>query len=401
MNTNSNIYLTLAIIGIVILTTRLMLPQKEHFGNPLNLLKKIGMGIVNFCLNFIDIMLVIADVFMGLIQIPLIVLDIIMIIITWLWPTAMIRGVVTSIFVMTKIILLMVFDMIAHILRIFFAKIFGLLKGGLWGIPHTPDQHHNHNDIEFGVADRFGDHHHGPHVGNNNKTLSKDGAQYLYRPLRCYQSVGSEGFINIAATIICPPLGVFMSFGIKGWLKILVCSVLSLAYYVPGLVYALLITTHLGLGRHITAKDCGGLMNYGLRIAGCTRINNERDCNSAIIPGWRAKDGSEIRSCMFVRNADNPEIGQCKNIIYPHAIHTSGSRARFDGEVGNSTDDHNSEDNYIDHPEELAAGELPNNSGLVETIYDPLGIPDELEGVSSNRISESYKIPEGPWRYVG
>lgn len=399
MNSNSNIYLTLAIIGIVILTTRLILPQKEHFGNPLNLLKKIGMGIVNFCVNFIDIMLVIADVFMGLIQLPLILLDVIMIMITWLWPTAMIRGVVTSIFVMTKILILMVFDMIAHILRMFFAKIFGLLKGGLWGIPHTPEQHHKHIEIETGWADRFGDHHHGPHDDINSKELS-GGSKYLYRPLRCYQSVGSEGFINIAATIICPPLGVFMSFGIKGWLKILVCSVLSLAYYVPGLVYALLITTHLGLGRHITAKDCGGLANFGLRIAGCTRINNERDCNSAMIPGWRAKDGSEIRSCMFVRDSTNPAIGECKNIIYPHGIHTFGSTARLAGEVGNSESGHQENDNTINDSQELARDELVNTSGLADTIYDPVGIPDELN-VDNSRISEPYRIPEGPWRYVG
>ena len=42
----------------------------------------------------------------------------------------------------------------------------------------------------------------------------------------------------------------------------------------------LLITTHLGLGRRITAKDCGGIVNYGIRIAGCTSINNKKDCEN-------------------------------------------------------------------------------------------------------------------------
>ena len=56
--------------------------------------------------------------------------------------------------------------------------------------------------------------------------------------MRCYKSVGSEGWINMMATIICPPLGVFMAFGLKGIIKIVVCCLLSLLYYIPGLVYA-------------------------------------------------------------------------------------------------------------------------------------------------------------------
>jgi len=88
-----------------------------------------------------------------------------------------------------------------------------------------------------------------------------------------------------------------MAFGLKGWIKIVLCCILSLAYYVPGLVYALLITTHLGLGRKITAKDCGGVANYGIRLAGCTGINNKIDCESATIPGWRTRTGDTIRAC--------------------------------------------------------------------------------------------------------
>ena len=83
----------------------------------------------------------------------------------------------------------------------------------------------------------------------------------------------------------------------------------------PSLVYALLITTHLGMGRHITAKDCGGIVNFGIRIAGCTSINNKRDCEAAKIPGWRTPNGDTIRSCVF-----NSKRGKCYNIIYPEYI---------------------------------------------------------------------------------
>ena len=48
-------------------------------------------------------------------------------------------------------------------------------------------------------------------------------------------------FSVILGTILCPPMGVFMDLGITGWLNILICCLLTLAFYVPGLVYALLI----------------------------------------------------------------------------------------------------------------------------------------------------------------
>ena len=152
MKNSPNIYLTLLIIGIIVICVKgVKKEQKEHFGNPLSLLKKIGQGMVDFFLNFIDIMLVIADVFMLITMLPFILMDLIMILITWLHPISMIKGVVSSIFIITKILLLSIFDIGAHILRIFFAKIFKFLSGGLWGIPHGPD-HRTHNEIETGVA---------------------------------------------------------------------------------------------------------------------------------------------------------------------------------------------------------------------------------------------------------
>ena len=134
------------------------------------------------------------------------------------------------------------------------------------------------------------------------------------------------------ATIICPPLGVFMSFGLSGWVKIIICSILSLIYYIPGLVYALLITSHLGLGRQITAKDCGGLPNYGIRIAGCTGIKDKKSCKDATIPGWRDKSGNTIKACGFVSDPYDSNGGKCYNIIYPSGIHTLGNKARFHDE---------------------------------------------------------------------
>ena len=48
-------------------------------------------------------------------------------------------------------------------------------------------------------------------------------------------------FSVILGTILCPPIGVFMDMGTSGWLNIIVCCILTLAFYLPGLFYALLI----------------------------------------------------------------------------------------------------------------------------------------------------------------
>jgi uncharacterized membrane protein YqaE (UPF0057 family) len=405
MKNSPNIYLTLIVIGIIVFSVNRFKDKKEHFGNPLSLLKKIGQGMVDFFLNFIDILLVIADVFSFIAVIPFIFMDLIMILITWLNPISMIKSVVSSIFIITKILLLSIFDIIAHIARMFFAKIFGFLAGGLWGIPHTPEQHRTHNEIETGFADKFGDHHHDhdalhlndPNPGGNN----------LYRPLRCYKSVGSEGWVNMIATIICPPLGVFMAFGVKGYMKIIVCSVLSLAYYIPGLVYALLITTHLGLGRHITAKDCGGIVNYGIRIAGCSTINNQKDCEAATIPGWIDANGNPIRACGYDRNATSNN--KCFNIIYPSAIHTTGSEYRYDGEIGLGWHPGGQTDNgFIDKRKELAYDKTTGTYGgrreqdsTDDVNYNPMLTADSYEKTGDLDPDDQIPIPKGPWTFVG
>lgn len=63
---------------------------------------------------------------------------------------------------------------------------------------------------------------------------------------KCYKA--NEGKVPmsvILSTIILPPLGVFMRFGLRRWMDILIAGGLSILYYFPGLTYALvLIYTH-------------------------------------------------------------------------------------------------------------------------------------------------------------
>ena len=59
---------------------------------------------------------------------------------------------------------------------------------------------------------------------------------------KCYLNQDNKvPFSVLLGTILCPPLGVFMEYGATGWFNILICAVLTLFFYFPGLFYALLI----------------------------------------------------------------------------------------------------------------------------------------------------------------
>jgi uncharacterized membrane protein YqaE (UPF0057 family) len=56
-----------------------------------------------------------------------------------------------------------------------------------------------------------------------------------------FTNTNTVPFSIILATIICPPMGVFMDMGTSGWINIIICCLLTLLFYLPGLCYALLI----------------------------------------------------------------------------------------------------------------------------------------------------------------
>lgn len=59
---------------------------------------------------------------------------------------------------------------------------------------------------------------------------------------KCYLTNSNKvPFSILLGTIICPPMGVFMDLGISGWFNIFICMILTLLYYIPGLIYALLV----------------------------------------------------------------------------------------------------------------------------------------------------------------
>ena len=59
---------------------------------------------------------------------------------------------------------------------------------------------------------------------------------------KCYlTNSNTVPFSVVLGTRVCPPRGVFMDMGLTGWLNIIVCILLTLLFYIPGLVYALLV----------------------------------------------------------------------------------------------------------------------------------------------------------------
>jgi uncharacterized membrane protein YqaE (UPF0057 family) len=104
-----------------------------------------------------------------------------------------------------------------HYIRLFVNSIGRMSIKGLMGWDNTP----NENEESDSKSDYF-----------NNKCSD----------MKCYRTPdGTVPFSVIIATILCPPVGVFMEYGILGWFNILIAALLTLMFYFPGLIYALIL----------------------------------------------------------------------------------------------------------------------------------------------------------------
>ena len=72
--------------------------------------------------------------------------------------------------------------------------------------------------------------------------LKKKPAKTNEKDTKCYKTKEGEVPMNILiATVLLPPLGVFMEFGLASWTNILITGGLTMLFYVPGLIYALIL----------------------------------------------------------------------------------------------------------------------------------------------------------------
>lgn len=97
------------------------------------------------------------------------------------------------------------------------------LKAMMTGADNIPDSSDDEKNSQF--------------FNNSNE----DGKDCGYGT-KCYKtSDGTIPFSVIIATILCPPVGVFMEYGVTGWFNIVICALLTLVFYFPGLIYALIL----------------------------------------------------------------------------------------------------------------------------------------------------------------
>jgi uncharacterized membrane protein YqaE (UPF0057 family) len=84
-------------------------------------------------------------------------------------------------------------------------------------------------------------------------------------------------------TFLCPPMGVFMAYGVRGFVQIAICAVLSLLFYVPGLVYGLIVILRSDVAEHIEQTElqvCGDNGDTSLFTSG--EDNSEGKCSRGI-----------------------------------------------------------------------------------------------------------------------
>jgi len=121
-------------------------------------------------------------------------------------PMAFIKDLVFGVFQSINMILAVIGDLVFSVIRTIFNTIFGQSLGGIFG--HDPQRH----------------------PGSGKKFKPK--GNICRRP---------PSLFHYIIMIMCPPLFVFMKKGLSGWIYILIDIALTLIFYFPGLLYAMII----------------------------------------------------------------------------------------------------------------------------------------------------------------
>ncbi len=112
------------------------------------------------------------------------------------------------------------------------------------------------------------------------------------------------GWFRHLVTFTCPPAGVFMAYGIRGWLQILICCVGSLLYYFPGLAYALIVINRSEVAELIKQResnDCNSdsLSGFFYSSEGDGQPECSRDIGESCDPEGRPmpEDKNKLSCC--------------------------------------------------------------------------------------------------------
>ena len=132
----------------------------------------------------------------------------------FLSPTLFIQDIGAAVIMVVKMVVMTIFDGVLGIVKFAVNKIFNPVVSGFWGYVPESDRKPDANQ-------------------KRNKNCNKQ---------RCVETPGESIPLPVLlSTVILPPLGLFMELGVKGWINILMCAFLTLFFYFPGLIYALII----------------------------------------------------------------------------------------------------------------------------------------------------------------
>ena len=129
-------------------------------------------------------------------------------------PFLFIQDIGAAIIMVVKMVTMTILDGVLGIVKFFVNTVLNPVVAGFWGYIPNSDKQPDAN-------------------GKRNKNCNKQ---------RCVETPGESIPLPVLlSTVILPPLGLFMELGIKGWINILMCAFLTLFFYFPGLIYALII----------------------------------------------------------------------------------------------------------------------------------------------------------------
>ena len=170
---------------------------------------------------------VIADVFKFLIKLLIWMIQFIFWVIqffAWLFtellnPVVLIGSLIDVLTILVTSIITSFVAMISSVIKFFTQTMGNFVVNGFWGWDNAKTNKHDYSESKF----------------------FKDNAANSTQ--KCYATNPDDKvpFSVLVGTVILPPLGVFMTLGLTGWASILICTFLTLFYYVPGLLYAMCI----------------------------------------------------------------------------------------------------------------------------------------------------------------
>ena len=134
-------------------------------------------------------------------------------------PVVLIGSLIDVLSILTTSIITAVISMFSSIIK-FFTQTFGnFVINGIWGWDNAKTNKHDYTESKY---------------FKEKSKLSNE---------KCYATNPDDKvpFSVLLGTIILPPVGVFMTLGLTGWVSILICTFLTFIYYFPGLLYAMCI----------------------------------------------------------------------------------------------------------------------------------------------------------------